>query len=78
VTLPLAEAAKSLKSLLADFIAMKEIHYPRLHEIAITPQGGSLIYLPFEALGSELVNGEYCLRISTKTLEHFRQLLRHI
>lgn len=74
VTLPLAEAAKGLKSVLADFIAMKEINFPRLPEITVTPKGGSLVYLPFDAMGSELVHGEYCLRISTQTLEHFRKL----
>jgi len=74
VTLPLAEAARGLKSLLADMVALKEVYFPRLQEIAITPKGGSLVYLPFEAMGSELVHGEYCLRISTLTLEHFRKL----
>jgi len=40
----------------------------------IAPKGGSLVYLPFDAMGSELVHGEYCLRVSTQTLEHFRKL----
>ena len=72
VNLPISEAVKGLKSIFADFIALREINYPKLQDISIVSKRLALIYFPFEALGSEIVHPQYKVRVSSKTLEHFR------
>lgn len=73
VTLPISEAVKSTKTVLADFIRLPEINYPRLGGIGITPKHSKLIFLPFHAAGSEFVHPECKVRVSKRTLEHFRE-----
>ena len=73
VTLPMPEALKSLKTIFADFVSFPEINYPKLGRIDIKPKRLSLIYLPFQAIGSEFIHPTYKVRVSKKTLEHFRQ-----
>jgi hypothetical protein len=73
VTLPMTEAQKSLKTLLADFISFPEVNYPKLGGIKIKPKRSTLIYLPFHAAGSEFIHPEYKVRVSRRTLEHFRK-----
>ncbi|MGD8519782.1 MAG: hypothetical protein PVF56_01450 [Desulfobacterales bacterium] len=72
VTLPISEALKCPKTVIANFIAFKEIHFPKLDWIEIAPKGLALIYLPFQALGSEFVHPDYKVRVTNKTLEHHR------
>lgn len=47
VTLPVEEAAESLKITLANFIVPSNVQFPRLHEINITPKSYLLVYVPF-------------------------------
>ena len=72
VNLPMSEALKSLKTVFADFVALKEKNFPRLEEIAIRPKKLALVFLPFQLLGSEVVNPDYRVQVSRRMLEHFR------
>jgi len=73
VTLPMTQALKSIKTVLADFIRLPELNYSRLGGIDIKPKRSTLIYLPFHAAGSEFIHPEYKVRVSKRTLEHFRE-----
>jgi hypothetical protein len=73
VNLPISEVLKFPKTLIANFIVFKDIHFPKLQQIGITPQRIALVYLPFQAYGSEFVHPEYRVRVTGKTLEHHRQ-----
>lgn len=73
VNLPVSEIMKFPRTLISNFIAFKEIHYPRLSQMKIHPQRLALIYLPFQALGSEFVQPDYKVRIGKPTLAHFRR-----
>jgi hypothetical protein len=73
VTLPLTEALKSTKTVLANFIRLPELNYPKLRGIGIKPKRATLIFLPFKTAGSEFVHPDCKVRVSKRTLEHFRQ-----
>jgi DNA-directed RNA polymerase subunit RPC12/RpoP len=73
VNLPISEAIKCPKTVIANFIAFKDIHFPKLHQFEITPKRLALIYLPFQAYGSEFVHPDFKVRVTNKTLEHFRE-----
>jgi len=73
VNLPISEAIKCPKTVVANLIAIKEIHFSKLKRIEITAKRSALIYLPFEAYGSEFIHPQYKVRVSSQTLEHFRQ-----
>jgi hypothetical protein len=73
VTLPMTEALKSMKTVLADFIRLPELNYSRLRGIGIRPKRSALIFLPFQAAGSEFVHPECKVRVSKRSLEHFRE-----
>jgi len=73
VNLPISEVLKFPRTLVANFIAFKSIHFPKLQSIEIIPQRIALVYLPFQAYGSEYVHPDYRVRITGKTLEHHRQ-----
>ena len=72
VNLPVSEILKFPKTLISNFIAFKEMHYPKLEQMEITPKRLALIYLPFQAYGSEFVHSDYKVRVGKQTLEHFR------
>lgn len=72
VTLPMPEALKSLKTVLADFIRLPEINHPKLPGMVVEPKAGAVIYFPFHASGSEFIHPEYKVRVTRATLEHFR------
>jgi DNA-directed RNA polymerase subunit RPC12/RpoP len=73
VTLPISEALKGLKSVLADFVGYPEIYYPKLEEIEIVPKRLALVYIPFQMSGSEFIHPRYKVQVSKTTLDHFRQ-----
>jgi len=73
VNLPISEALKCPKTVIANFIAFKDIHFPKLEQIEITRERSALVYLPFQAYGSEFINPELKVRVTSQTLEYFRQ-----
>ncbi|MFC1580368.1 hypothetical protein ACFL4N_05585 [Thermodesulfobacteriota bacterium] len=71
VNLHMSEALKSLKTVFADFVALKEKNYPLLEDIAIKPKRIALVFLPFQKMGSEVVNLEYRVQVNRRLLEHY-------
>jgi len=74
VTLPIIEAAKSVKITLADFIKPPKTMLPKLQEIDIKPKSFILVYIPFHLRGNELSYPAYRLRINKNVLKFARQL----
>lgn len=74
VNLPMEEALRILKTVLADFIGFPEINFPKLGHIRIKPRRLALIFLSFETIGNELINHAYRVNVNRQTLEHFSQL----
>ena len=72
VNLPISEVLKFPKTMIANFIAFKEIHFPKIEHVEIIPQRMALVHLPFQAHGSEFVHPDYRVRVTGKTLEHHR------
>jgi predicted RNA-binding Zn-ribbon protein involved in translation (DUF1610 family) len=72
VNLPIPEVVKTLKTVFAGFVGFPEVNYPKLEEIVIRPKRLALIYLPFQVMGSEFIHPKYKVRVTKKTLEHFR------
>ena len=68
VTLPVTEAAESLKTVLAGLSAAKRKLFPRLPEINITLREYFLVYFPFFPLGREVVNSELQLSVGREAL----------
>lgn len=75
VNFPPSETAKILKIILADFIRFPEIHFPQLNDILVKPKRYRLVYLPFQSAGSEFIHPQYGVRISSRTLNHFKTRL---
>ena len=74
VTLPIMEAADSLKINLASFIKPATTMFPRLQEIDIKPKSFILVYIPFELKGLELSYPDLRLRINKNVLRFARHL----
>ena len=74
VTLPIMEAAESLKINLAGFMKPQQTLYPRLQEIEIKPKAFILLYIPFHERGNELSNVSYRLRINKNLLRFAKNL----
>lgn len=70
VTLPVKEAAESLKILIADFAKPPQKILPLLRKIAITPRSFLLVYVPFVEKPHELVNREFGLTLNKNVLAH--------
>ncbi|MBW2028281.1 MAG: hypothetical protein JRH06_09365 [Deltaproteobacteria bacterium] len=74
VTLPVQEAAESLKLTLASFIKPPGIMYPRLPDIEIDAESFFLVYVPFHERGMELYHEPFRLRINKNLLAYARHL----
>jgi hypothetical protein len=74
VTLPVEEAAESLKLCLASFIKPRKVLFPQLQEITIKPKGFLLVYIPFHEKGNELSCPPFRLRINKNLLAFARHL----
>lgn len=68
VTLPLREAAESLKLSLANMSMAKRFLFPRLPEIKTVLQDFFLVYLPFHLQGRQLINSDMRLTIGRSVL----------
>ena len=69
VTLPLREAAESIKVLIAQCAGAKKDVFPKLPEISIQTKSSMLAYLPFTSSGSEFINTGMHLSINKNTLK---------
>ncbi|MBW2066755.1 MAG: hypothetical protein JRJ03_17745 [Deltaproteobacteria bacterium] len=74
VTLPVQEAADSLKLTLASFIKPPGIMYPKLPEIQVKAESFFLVYIPLQGRGMELFNEQLRLRINKNLLAYARHL----
>lgn len=74
VTLPLAEAAQCLKVVLANAVMDKRDFFPLLSQINFTMTKCSLIYLPFKALGLDIVQEDMGIGINKGVLKYGRYL----
>jgi hypothetical protein len=68
VTLPVHEAAESIAMTMTSFVVPKPQFISRLHEIKVKLLEYTLVYLPFEARGSELIQPEMQISISANAL----------
>jgi len=74
VTLPILEAAVSLKLSLASFIKPAQKMLPLLSEMKIKPQSFILAYIPFNEKGNEIINRPYHLRLNRNVLRFAKNL----
>jgi hypothetical protein len=74
VTLPVSEAAESIKITLANSAVPKKKFFPRLAEITIRLKESRLVYLPFRERGGELIHEQMNLGINKNTLRFGRSL----
>ncbi len=74
VTLPLSEAAQTLKLAIAGSTMNKKNVFPLLPQINIRTTGATLVYLPFSKTGHEMVQKDMRVSIFRKTLEFGRYL----
>ncbi len=66
--LPVTAVLPWLKALVYDLARPKHAIFPRLHEIAVTPVTASLLYLPFETTGNELIERSLSMRVGVNGL----------
>jgi DNA-directed RNA polymerase subunit RPC12/RpoP len=74
VTLPHTEAFQAMKVTLASSALDKKRVFPRLPQVRFHETGTTLVYLPFEDMGHEMVQQGMPISIQEKTLEFGRQL----
>ncbi len=74
VTLNVEEAVESLKVILADFIKPRNVFYPDLANIKLTPQSYFLVYVPFICGHHDLTQPEYKVSI----LKNQLSLAKHL
>lgn len=74
VTLPLREAAESIRVCLALLAARRNETYPALARMKVTLQGCTVVYLPFTATAQEFVNQGLCLAIGRAALRFGRSI----
>jgi hypothetical protein len=74
VTLPRGEAAQSLKITLANSAMDKRELFPLLPQCDFAVSQSSLIYLPFRALGLDLIQEETGISINKNTFKYGRYL----
>ena len=68
VTLPVEEAAESIKTSLANISLAKRVLFPELPGIRIDLQTYRLVYFPFQTMGHELVNPDLKAAIDRRLL----------
>ena len=74
VTLPHSEAVQSVKITLANSIIRKKKMFPLLPQVNFIIGESTLVYLPFEDAGQELIQEHLRISINKKTLEFGRRL----
>ncbi len=74
VTLPESEAVQSMKITLASSVMAKNRIFPLLPRASFTVKESTLVYLPFNERGHEMVQEHTSLAISKKILEFGRYL----
>ncbi|MBI9073807.1 MAG: hypothetical protein JEZ02_00250 [Desulfatibacillum sp.] len=74
VNLPLNEAAQSVKICIATFAKPRETMMLKLPDITVTPQKGSLVFVPFALQGSEYVHREMNFSVNKQALHYGRDL----
>ncbi len=74
VTLPVNEASRFLKIILAGFMKPRKRLFPELDKINIKTARYVLSYIPFAERGNELAQPDYRLRINKKVLFYARHL----
>lgn len=68
VTMPVTEAAESMKIILASFARPAKKILPRLNDITIEPKKFLLVYIPFTEKHHDLVNAELNMSINKNVL----------
>ena len=68
VTLSEESASASLKVHLAHLLTRKREHFPRWNEISIRPVESTLVYIPFNSTGRELVHPQLGIGLQTQNL----------
>ena len=74
VTMPRSEAVQSMKLTLAGLALTKKDTFPLLPQVDFIVKDATLVYLPFEDRGPDLVQQEMHLSINKKALEYGRYL----
>jgi hypothetical protein len=74
VTLPLREAAESIKLSLALIAAKRNDVYPDLARVKIAVHGYEIVYIPFTQTAHELVHKGLCLAIGRNALHFGRSI----
>ena len=74
VTLPQSEAIQSLKITLASSVISKKKIFPLLPQVSCNTGEATLVYLPFNDTGHEMVQEHMRISIHKKTLEFGRRL----
>jgi hypothetical protein len=74
VTLPLAEAVQGVKVTLASSIMNKRKLFPCLPNVSFTVGETTLVYLPFNDAGREIIQEHMQISVHKKTLEYGRYL----
>jgi hypothetical protein len=74
VTLPQGEAVESLKVTLANSVMDKRDFFPLLPEINLAVTKYHLVYLPFRAIGLDMVQEEMGISINKNVLKYGRYL----
>jgi hypothetical protein len=74
VTLPHTEAAQSIKTTLANSMMLKKIMFPLLPKVSFNIENSTLVYLPFNDAGFEIIQKDMHVSIQKKTLEFGRSL----
>ena len=74
VTLPRSEAVQALKVILANSVLNKKDVFPLLPRVNFTLQKTTLVYLPFDDTGHELIQKQKRLSVHKNTLKAGRNL----
>ena len=74
VTLPQSEAAQSLKVTLANAVMTKRKFFPLLPHVNFTITKSHLVYLPFRAMGHDIIQEHLKISINKNTLKYGRYL----
>ena len=74
VTLPVSEAAESIKMTIANFAIDREKTFPKLNELKIHLNESLLVYLPFTSSGSDFIESHTQLCIPKNLLKLGREL----
>jgi hypothetical protein len=74
VTLPQREAVQSLKITLASAVMTKRKFFPLLPDVNFTVIRSHLVYLPFRAMGNDMIEEHLNISINKNTLKYGRYL----